>query len=217
MFAHAWFQHRDVFWSLETQEGLYIFYKTVCDVYQLIPEENYTVPGEAEGSPPESLSVKIDADDFEPRVSGAAEGAGNVSPDKGSPPDPPSPDGNAQTTLSTGASTRRHKQTPSTGSFVTTIAEGDEDGEGSPETLSLLSTVRRDRSSSPSKRSRTEANIPVGTDGEGRPLSTPDALSEKVKEMSIQDEGKVADKDAPEATLGEAKVEEAPLVADLEG
>jgi hypothetical protein len=35
--------------------------------------------------------------------------------------------------------------------------------------------------------------------------------------MSIQDEGKVADRDAPEATLGEAKVEEAPLVADLEG
>ena len=49
MFAHAWFQHRDVFWAVESHEGLYIFYKTVCDVYSLIPEDNYTVPKEAEG------------------------------------------------------------------------------------------------------------------------------------------------------------------------
>ena len=52
MFAHAWSQHRDVFWALEAREGLYVFYKTVCDAYQLIPEENYTIPPEAEGLPP---------------------------------------------------------------------------------------------------------------------------------------------------------------------
>lgn len=49
IFAHAWFQHREVFWRVENKTGLYIFFKTVCDMYGLIPEENYTVPPEAEG------------------------------------------------------------------------------------------------------------------------------------------------------------------------
>lgn len=49
IFAHAWYQHRAVFWQVESQTGLYVFFKTVCDVYQLIPEDNYTVPAEAEG------------------------------------------------------------------------------------------------------------------------------------------------------------------------
>lgn len=49
IFAHAWFQHRDVFWRVEASTGLYVFFKTVCDEYRLIPEDNYTVPAEAEG------------------------------------------------------------------------------------------------------------------------------------------------------------------------
>ncbi|KAI9848850.1 MAG: MOB member 4, phocein [Sclerophora amabilis] len=49
IFAHAWYQHRSVFWSVEGQTGLYVFFKTVCDNYHLIPEDNYTVPPEAEG------------------------------------------------------------------------------------------------------------------------------------------------------------------------
>ncbi len=49
IFAHAWYQHRSVFWQVETQTGLYVFFKTVCDLYQLIPEDNYTIPVEAEG------------------------------------------------------------------------------------------------------------------------------------------------------------------------
>jgi hypothetical protein len=52
IFAHAWFQHRDVFWDVESKGGLYVFFKTVCDVYNLIPAENYTVPPEAEGIEP---------------------------------------------------------------------------------------------------------------------------------------------------------------------
>ncbi|KAI9662796.1 MAG: hypothetical protein M1821_007842 [Bathelium mastoideum] len=50
IFAHAWFQHREVFWNVESRTGLYVFFKTVCDVYSLIPEDNYTVPPEAEGT-----------------------------------------------------------------------------------------------------------------------------------------------------------------------
>lgn len=49
IFAHAWFSHRDVFWRVESKTGLYIFFKTVCDEYRLIPEDNYTIPPEAEG------------------------------------------------------------------------------------------------------------------------------------------------------------------------
>jgi hypothetical protein len=49
IFAHAWFQHRGVFWSVEGQTGLYVFFKTVCDLYDLLPAENYKLPPEAEG------------------------------------------------------------------------------------------------------------------------------------------------------------------------
>ena len=61
IFAHAWFQHREMFWKVEGQTGLYVFFKTVCDVYGLIPEENYTVPPEAEGieSPPKEVQEPI--------------------------------------------------------------------------------------------------------------------------------------------------------------
>ncbi|KAI6785138.1 uncharacterized protein J7T54_006780 [Emericellopsis cladophorae] len=49
IFAHAWFQHRSVFWSVEGQTGLYVLFKTVCDLYDLLPAENYKLPPEAEG------------------------------------------------------------------------------------------------------------------------------------------------------------------------
>ncbi|CBX90902.1 hypothetical protein LEMA_P059360.1 [Plenodomus lingam JN3] len=52
IFAHAWFQHRDMFWKVEGRTGIYVFFKTVCDVYGLITEENYTIPAEAEGIEP---------------------------------------------------------------------------------------------------------------------------------------------------------------------
>lgn len=52
IYAHAWFQHRDMFWRVEESTGLYIFFKTVCDEYGMIQSENYTIPPEAEGRPP---------------------------------------------------------------------------------------------------------------------------------------------------------------------
>lgn len=52
IYAHAWFQHRDMFWKVEGRTGLYIFFKTVCDEYNLIQHENYTIPTEAEGEEP---------------------------------------------------------------------------------------------------------------------------------------------------------------------
>ena len=49
IFAHAWFQHRHVFWEVEGEHGLYLFFKTVSDRYRLIPPDNMMLPPEAEG------------------------------------------------------------------------------------------------------------------------------------------------------------------------
>ncbi|MCJ1225768.1 hypothetical protein MMC12_002417 [Toensbergia leucococca] len=114
IFAHAWFQHRQVFWQVEGHEGLYILFKTVCDVFSLIPEENYTISPEAEGI---AAAAEISRED-----QGAMAVLRSQTQDETK-----ASEADATTTISTGATTRRHKNTPSTGSAVTTIAEGDED------------------------------------------------------------------------------------------
>lgn len=112
IFAHAWFQHRLVFWQVESSEGLYMLFKTVCDVYQLIPEENYTIPPEAEG---------LAAKEEEKREGNA------ILREQGNEENARSDEVDAPTTISTGATTRRHKATPSFSSSVAAIAEGDEE------------------------------------------------------------------------------------------
>lgn len=119
IYAHAWFQHREVFWSLEQEEGLYKFFKTVCDAYQLIPEDNYTIPSEAEGDREEETpineqpSVQILRNETQQQPA-------EQPPEQSATPEP----GNV-----TGATTRRHRHTPSTGTQVTMIAEGVEEEE----------------------------------------------------------------------------------------
>ncbi|KAF7168946.1 hypothetical protein CNMCM5623_001840 [Aspergillus felis] len=114
IFAHAWFQHRDVFWQVEGNDGLYIFFKTVCDMYKLIPEDNYTVPAEAEGLDA-NQSMQEQADN--PRMTilrkDSEDPLENVEP----------------SSISTGATTRRHKNSASISSRVTTISEGAEESE----------------------------------------------------------------------------------------
>ncbi|KAJ6125701.1 hypothetical protein N7523_003321 [Penicillium sp. IBT 18751x] len=133
IFAHAWFQHRDVFWEVEGHDGLYIFFKTVCDLFSLIPEDNYTIPLEAEGpdavlpeddEPVESKRLTILRKDNEAPFAGGAEGM-----------DP---------SISTGATTRRHKHSPSTGSRVTTIAESAEDSEEPLQSAAPLREIMKD-------------------------------------------------------------------------
>ena len=132
IFAHAWFQHRDVFWSVEGSDGLYIFFKTVCDVYQLIPEDNYTIPPEAEGEREDTDETPINATapDLDNRM--------QLLKKDGSSDTPPLMGSDVNTTVSVGATTRRHKHTPSTGSHVTTIAEGPEEEEPDSEATTLL-------------------------------------------------------------------------------
>ncbi|KYG46516.1 hypothetical protein M433DRAFT_3644 [Acidomyces richmondensis BFW] len=61
IYAHAWFQHRDMFWRVEGKTGLYIFFKTVCDEYGIIQPESYTIPPEAEGLEPTGEEKEVEA------------------------------------------------------------------------------------------------------------------------------------------------------------
>lgn len=112
IFAHAWFQHRSVFWQVEGHEGLYILFKTICEIYALIPDENYTIPGEAEGLPVKEEEQE-DGKAVLKKPQQEDEAATTTE--------------DTTTTISTGATTRRHKHTPSVGSSVLPIQEGDEE------------------------------------------------------------------------------------------
>ncbi len=121
IFAHAWFQHRGVFWNIENQSGLYVFFKTVCDTYDLLSAENYKLPPEAEGLettslPADSSSEKKGPPFLQPAAIAKRESngrAGGEMDDFGAP---------------SRTNTRRHiKSSPSTGSAVATVVEADED------------------------------------------------------------------------------------------
>ncbi|EED20741.1 Mob1 family protein [Talaromyces stipitatus ATCC 10500] len=134
IFAHAWFQHRDVFRQVENTDGLYVFFKTVCDVYELIPQDNYTVPEEAErlaasdDAAEESQGRSITAVVLPPennrRISVLRNDSSSTTQALSLEH---SGDAQASLNISTGATTRRHKHSPSTGSSVSTIAEVTED------------------------------------------------------------------------------------------
>ncbi|KAJ9609364.1 hypothetical protein H2200_005691 [Cladophialophora chaetospira] len=136
IFAHAWFQHRDVFWSVEATYGLYMLFKVVCDEYQLIPADSYTIPPEAEGGQ-EAASEREPT--LRPHIL-RKENTSNIETEEPTSATTTSDDPalEASTTVSTGATTRRHKHTPSTGSHVATIAEGAEEEEEQP--TSTIST-----------------------------------------------------------------------------
>ncbi|CAG8951877.1 hypothetical protein HYFRA_00002721 [Hymenoscyphus fraxineus] len=113
IFAHAWFQHRGVFWQVEGQTGLYVLFKTVCDSYDLLPAENYKLPPEAEGlEPTEDLKTSV------PSIL-KSDSAKSASIEE---------DFMNAARSNTGTNTRRHiRQSPSFGSAITTVLESDED------------------------------------------------------------------------------------------
>ncbi|KOS18261.1 MOB kinase activator-like 4 [Escovopsis weberi] len=114
IFAHAWFQHRSVFWSVEGQTGLYLFFKTVCDLYDLLPAENYILPPEAEGL--EAPAAESEAEKPPPTIL--------KPPTRGTAPE-------EENIHVSRTSTRRHiRSSPSTGSSVTTVPESDEEDAG---------------------------------------------------------------------------------------
>lgn len=118
IFAHAWFQHRDVFWDVENNKGIYVLFKTVCDTYDLLPAENYKLPPEAEGlkaieesSIPDFSSSKNTGSIF--KLPGSLANSNN----------------NDEDFMGVGrTNTRRHiRQSPSVGSAIPTVLESDEE------------------------------------------------------------------------------------------
>ena len=100
IFAHAWFQHREMFWRVERTSGLYVFFKMVCDEYGIIESENYTIPAEAEGLEPPKDDIQAPSllkrdQNIGLGVSGAS------SPEK------------KEETYSMGDTTKRHRHTKS--------------------------------------------------------------------------------------------------------
>ena len=136
IYAHAWFQHRDMFWRVEGRTGLYVFFKMVCDEYGIIEAENYTIPAEAEGLEPEPEQttddvqtpsvLKRDQDAGLGMLGGAAEKTSEEQPA-------------GNTVLAMGDTTKRHRHTVSdlSSSENTVIEEAEEEDEA-PQEEALL-------------------------------------------------------------------------------
>ena len=125
IFAHAWFQHRGVFWQVEGQTGLYVLFKTVCDNYELLPAENYKLPPEAEGLEPVEEVRAAAPTILKSQSQTPSENVSSVEEDF----------------ISVGrTNTRRHiRQSPSVGSAVTTVLEQDEEDPDVTQKLGELS------------------------------------------------------------------------------
>nr|POE82423.1 mob kinase activator-like 4 [Quercus suber] len=111
IYAHAWFQHREVFWRVESRTGLYIFFKTVCDEYGMIQAENYTIPPEAEGTELETMRDEETLPVAPPSVlkRDSQENGHGLLPSGVAPL--PEPAGN--TIMASGDTTKRHRHTMS--------------------------------------------------------------------------------------------------------
>lgn len=116
-----------MFWKVEARSGLYIFFKTVCDSYGLIPEDNYTIPPEAEGiePAPESRSIPPLILKREPSEPGLGDTDNSTIID-----------GLSDHGLSTAGTTKRHRHSPSVGATaVSTVVEEAEEEEEHPQLL----------------------------------------------------------------------------------
>ena len=213
IFAHAWFQHRGVFWSVEGQTGLYVLFKTVCDLYDLLPAENYKLPPEAEGLEMASTHSA----DLERKTHGSSAAAashnrrGSVQQTGGGVSESPeATDDYLQPVGRT--NTRRHiRSSPSTGSAVTTVMEQDED-DGPDGVASRLSEMHISSTASPPPAPQPPAP------------SAPDVLAEEDEEAEVAEVPVIVEHDMmedeapapePEAQPNEPKVEaEAPGAAE---
>ncbi|KAJ5666769.1 hypothetical protein N7462_011178 [Penicillium macrosclerotiorum] len=187
IFAHAWFQHRDVFWEVEGHDGLYVFFKTVCDLFSLIPEDNYTIPPEAEG--PDAFQPKPEEYTDNKRLT--------ILRKENEEPFNSSVEG-VDPAISTGATTRRHKHSPSTGSRVSTITESAEDPDELPRVAAPLREVMKE---SPEPDSQATVTIEAPAEEASETENTEET---KEAEGSIKkNEQPSTNEEASEATLPE--------------
>lgn len=194
IFAHAWFQHRSVFWAVEGERGLYVFFKTVCDLYDLLPAENYKLPPEAEGL------------ESQPAEGTEAE---KPPPTILKPPAPQQPineDENMHASNRT--NTRRHiRSSPSTGSAVTTVMEAEEEEADSvARDLDKMHLSTLDPASRASDVSAATEVPTVATSAE-KP-------TESISESLSMEDGSVPD---PEASADETVVEVSAVDAPEDG
>lgn len=199
IFAHAWFQHREMFWKVEGRTGLYILFKTVCDVYGLIPEDNYTIPPEAEGiEPPTENTSSIPPLILkrEPSDSGPQEKDSSVNIE-----------GLSEHTLSTAGTTKRHRHSPSVGATsVTTVVEEAEEEEDQS-TKDSARPVTQIFESTPEEAEEAEAKQPEETtQAEKDAETTEEATSEEPHAAEDLEEASTETKDEADAET-ESKVE----------
>ncbi|KAK7927156.1 Mob1/phocein family protein [Apiospora marii] len=151
IFAHAWFQHRGVFWTVEAQTGLYVFFKTVCDLYDLLPAENYKLPPEAEGLEP----AQPEKEDSQPRVTAIARPPSREREENAHDDDQP--------LHARRSNTARHSSRPSLSTTVTTVIEEHED-----ENSDVANKLRNMHLSSRPEivEEESEVEVPVIVEGE---------------------------------------------------
>lgn len=178
-----------MFWKVEGRTGLYIFFKTVCDYYGLIPEDNYTIPAEAEGiePPPESrqamppLILKREPSDQGPEDhnSSVIEGFSDHS-------------------LSSAGTTKRHRHSPSVGATAvsTVVEEAEEEDErpsllqSRPVTQIFESTAEEDV---PAQEEESGALAPAAIASDGPTSTEPEAVAaaNEPEKQSVSEDAKV--------------------------
>ncbi|KAL5332803.1 Mob1/phocein [Aspergillus crustosus] len=185
IFAHAWFQHREVFCQVESNDGLFMFFITVCDAFELIPADNFTIPPEAVGEDPDEAPQSQQAQDQN-------DDRRKTILRKDDESLIPSLDDIESSSVITAATTRRHKSSASIGSRVTTISESAEDSEEpiqlpSPEVkeveeeLQPESVVDPPSAQSPTQSTESQVTVAeVDSDDEAAPaIETPPVEEEK--------------------------------------
>jgi hypothetical protein len=137
-----------MFWRVEKQTGLYMFFKTVCDVYTLIPEDNYTIPPEAEGREPDAEEITSLKDLPIILNRSKQEEKKNLDPVPSTERVPDLPTLANSIPISTGHTTKRHRQTPSVDSgVISTVLEDPEEDDGKSIAESVVTTVPEGESS----------------------------------------------------------------------
>lgn len=182
IFAHAWFQHRGVFWQVEGQTGLYVLFKTVCDNYELLPAENYKLPPEAEGLEP-IVEQKVPSH--------------TILKSDGAPLNNSSADGEEDQSFMgvNRTNTRRHiRSSPSTGAAVTTVLEADEDESNMAHRLRELQIKEQEIIQEIEQEEETQAR------DEGEALPEIEILAEEETEMTI-----LVDNDTDNAVVDASK------------
>ena len=212
IFAHAWFQHRSVFWSVEGQTGLYVFFKTVCDLFDLLPAENYKLPPEAEGL--EAPSQEPEPDRPVPAIlKPQSQQRAN-----GSPEDDSSHPGVSRT------NTRRHvRNAPSVGSAVDPVAESAEE---EPDSIARKVKELKISAPEPVAEEPETADVPMIVEGENissdsAPEAPPETKSEEKGEEKGEEKAEAEDADADQTVVEdppaeEPKTEEAEVAAEVE-